>query len=180
MNQQIGDIKRLRKQADLTQQQLAKLAGVSQSIIAKIERGAIDPSFSIVTQIFAALESAKQTEAVPITQIMSKTVASIAPDTKLPQAVAILKKKGVSQLPIIEGQSVIGLISESSLIDALLQNQHAKLVKDIMIDPPPVVPHTTSLQLVSQLLKEHDIVLITKKGAISGIISRTDLLDMYF
>jgi predicted transcriptional regulator len=40
----------------LTQGQLAKIAGVSQSFIAKIESGKIDPSYSKVKTIFDVLD----------------------------------------------------------------------------------------------------------------------------
>ena len=40
------EIPKLRKQLGVTQAELAGLAGVSQALIAKIESGRIDPSFS--------------------------------------------------------------------------------------------------------------------------------------
>ena len=41
----IDRISKIRKQLGLTQIQLANLAGVSQSLIAKLESGRIDPSY---------------------------------------------------------------------------------------------------------------------------------------
>ena len=49
-------IKQMRRNLDLTQTELAKLADVSQSLIAKIERGKIEPSYAIARKIFAVLE----------------------------------------------------------------------------------------------------------------------------
>jgi Predicted transcriptional regulator with C-terminal CBS domains len=39
------ELERIRKQVGMTQKELAKLSRVSQSLIAKIERGDVDPSF---------------------------------------------------------------------------------------------------------------------------------------
>jgi len=47
-----------RKELGLTQSKLAASAGVSQSIIAKIEAGSVDPSYSVVQRLFSALERA--------------------------------------------------------------------------------------------------------------------------
>ena len=46
----------MRQKLGITQTELAKLAGVSQSIITKIERGKIEPSYSIASKIFMVLE----------------------------------------------------------------------------------------------------------------------------
>jgi len=48
-------IKKMRKKFGLTQAKLAKMAGVSQSLIAKIESEKIDPSYKIAKKIFTVL-----------------------------------------------------------------------------------------------------------------------------
>ena len=48
---EITEIKIMRKRHGLTQTQLAKLSGVSQSLIAKLEAGIIDPSYSNVKKM---------------------------------------------------------------------------------------------------------------------------------
>ena len=50
----IDEIKKLRSSLGLTQKDLAQRADVSQSLIAKIEAGRIDPTFSKVQKIFLA------------------------------------------------------------------------------------------------------------------------------
>ncbi len=53
---ELSEIKHLRKKFGLTQSQLAKLSGVSQSLIAKIEADRIDPTFSKAQKIFEAIK----------------------------------------------------------------------------------------------------------------------------
>ncbi|MHA1431033.1 MAG: helix-turn-helix domain-containing protein, partial [Candidatus Freyarchaeota archaeon] len=48
------DIKRLRKKVGLTQTELAEKAGVSQSLIARIESGSVDPRLSTLQRILNA------------------------------------------------------------------------------------------------------------------------------
>src|SRR5674476_689619 len=52
----LDKIRQMRKRLNLSQRELANLAGVSQSLIAKIERGSIDPSYSNVRKILGAFE----------------------------------------------------------------------------------------------------------------------------
>ena len=55
----VEEIKVIRKNLDLTQEELSRLSGISQSLIARIEAGTVDPSFSKAERIFSALEKAK-------------------------------------------------------------------------------------------------------------------------
>ena len=57
MSYELSEVKVIRKKLGLTQGELAKAAGVSQSLIAKIESTKIDPTYSKVKLIFHALES---------------------------------------------------------------------------------------------------------------------------
>ena len=57
MEYDIKDIKRIRLQIGLTQSKLADKSGVSQSLIAKVESGLIDPGYSSVKKIFDTLDS---------------------------------------------------------------------------------------------------------------------------
>ena len=54
-----SDIKRIRKSIDVTQMELASSSGISQSTIAKIERGTISASYDTVVRLFETLESMK-------------------------------------------------------------------------------------------------------------------------
>jgi len=56
---QLPDLSRIavmRKRMGLTQTELAEKAGVSQSLIARVEAGTVDPRYSKVEKIFRALE----------------------------------------------------------------------------------------------------------------------------
>ena len=52
MDHDIKEIKILRKKLEITQNELAKKSGVSQSLIAKIESSNIDPAYSSIKKIF--------------------------------------------------------------------------------------------------------------------------------
>lgn len=54
------DIKKRRVGLNLTQNELAKLAGVSQPLIARIEAGDVDPRLSTLTKIFDAFDTTEK------------------------------------------------------------------------------------------------------------------------
>jgi len=53
---QLEDIAKKRRRLGLKQAELAKLSGVSQSLVAKLESGRIDSSYTKVKTIFNVLE----------------------------------------------------------------------------------------------------------------------------
>ena len=57
MPYELEEIKEIRKKFGLTQGQLAQIAGVSKSLIAKIEAGRLDPTFSKAQKIFEAIDT---------------------------------------------------------------------------------------------------------------------------
>ena len=63
---ELNDIARLRKQLGLTQPELAQLSGVSQSLIAKLEAGKIEPSYTKVKSIIDTLTGPDTTKVVDV------------------------------------------------------------------------------------------------------------------
>ena len=64
MPYELDEIKKIRKKIGLTQTGLANRAGVSQSLIAKIESGRIDPTYTKTQKIFAALSDLEKKDEV--------------------------------------------------------------------------------------------------------------------
>ena len=76
------------------------MPGVSQSLIARIEKGTVDPAFSKVEKIFSVLQKEHHESDVTAGQIMSKTILSISPLRSLSSAVNVMKRKNISQMPV--------------------------------------------------------------------------------
>ena len=71
------------------------------------------------------------------------------------------------------------MVSESTILDALLKSKGAK-VKEIMQESPPIVSKTTSIQVVSNLLKHYPMVLVSEEGRLVGLITKSDLLEKLY
>ncbi len=172
----ISEIKVLRKRSGLTQIQLAKAADVSQSLIAKVESQKIDPTYTKAKKIFDALETLLEKKALKAQDIMNKKVIPLSPNDTLKEAIAKIKKYGISRLPVVDKQP-IGLVSEATILEAIKQKKGMKdKIKEIMEDAPPTVSLTTTVEVITNLLKYFGLILVSDKGRIRGVITKTDMI----
>jgi len=179
----INEIARRRKMLGLTQKRLAEMAGVSQSLVAKIESGKIDPAYSKVKAIFDALERLETHIDFHAKEMLHAEVVGIQKDASVSEAVQIMMKHGYSQLPVFDGDHSVGSISEKTALNQVLAGKDLKhisklLVKDIMEEAFPQVGENAPLSLLSSLLQVYSAVLISKKGKVIGIVTKADLLKM--
>ena len=179
MTYELEEIKKIRKKLGMTQTELSNRAGVSQSLIAKIESGRIDPTYTKSKKIFAALSEMEKKEEVKAEQIMTNKIVSVLPLTPIKEAIEKMKKFQISQLPVVDNHKLAGLVSEGTILDAIL-DQKSKLVKDIMQEAPPIVSKSTPVNVVSNLLKHYPIVVVSEKGSLVGLITKADLIGKMY
>ena len=180
----LDDIPKKRKELGLTQSRLAELAGVSQSIIAKIESGAVDPSYSIVRKLIEALErQSVETSRPRVSEIMSRPVIAVSRTQLVRDAVDLMRKRGYSQLPVFDGTRCVGSISEKTILDRAARGEPLDSllnyrVRDIMDSPLPIVNDDTPLESVLGLLQGNYGVLVTKGEGTIGILTKSDILKV--
>lgn len=179
MPYELTEIKKIRKSLGLTQTGLAKRANVSQSLIAKIESGKIDPTFTKTKKIFDTLNDLENKEEIKAEELMNRKVISISPEDSIKESVSKMKKFEISQMPVIDGHNVVGLVSESTLLDALI-NKKSNRIEEIMEESPPTVSKTASVKVVSSLLKHYPMVLVSESGKLAGLITKSDLLGKLY
>ncbi len=183
----LDEISRRRKEAGLTQSKLAGIAGVSQSIIAKIESGSVDPSYSIVRKLFSALDSLKAESASGedrvrrAGELMSRGVVWVGKNQLVRDAVTVMRRRGYSQLPVLDGGRSIGSLSEKTVLDRAahgenLEELFRRRVGDVMESPLPVVNEDTSVDALYGLLRENYAVLVSRGNEVIGILAKSDLL----
>lgn len=179
MLHELTGIKQMRQNLDLTQQELAKLSGVSQSLIAKIERGKIEPSYSIAKRIFATLDEriSKKQKKIVAKNICSKELVFTKSNDSIAKAINLMKKHAISQMPIIKDNVIVGSISEETFISNYDKITNSDMnIEQIMDDPFPTLPEDTPIYLIRDILKMYSAVILIKDGKPFGIISRADLL----
>ena len=174
---ELAELKGLRKKLGLTQNDLAKRANVSQSLIAKIESGKIDPSYTNAKKLFETLSMLDKNNELTARQIMHTKIISLRNSDSLKDAIITMRKYNISQLPVVKHSKVVGYISESVLLEKILDgDMHSLTVGEVMESAPPIVPPHMSQGVIANLLKHFPFILVEDKGDLSGIITKADLL----
>ena len=173
----IKTLKQLRLQAQLTQWQLAKKSNTTQSTIAKIEAGKLEPSLKLAKRILNVLNVVPEGK-IKVKEVMASEVLTFLPSLSIKEAIDIMFDKGFSQVPVIKDHLIIGAVSESSIISKILSKDPSSLmVSDVMDEVLPTVPPEGLIEEVIFLLKYNSAVLVLSKGKLSGIVTKADIMQ---
>ncbi len=174
-------LKKIRTQLGYTQGALAAAAGVSQSIVAKIEAGSVDPTYSTLSAISRVLASGRAERGSRASDIMSSPVIGARENARLSECVEIMRKKGFSQIPVLSGRKMVGTISEGhvmSLVSASADPHGtlAEKVGDHLLPSFPIVGGDTPVEALFSLFRFFQAVIVGSAEQPEGIITKIDLL----
>jgi len=175
------ELRRLRREAGLTQRQLARLAGVSQSLIARIERGSVDPRASTLRRILDALFKARSQ--VEVASVMHSPVVTLDVADPVVRAVEIMEELGISQIPVLSEERIVGCVYEASLLKALRRSKDPRRllemkVEQVMEEPLPMLSPRSSLEeAYALLLSGKPAVLVVEGGRPVGIVTKIDVVS---
>ena len=181
----LEEIPRLRKALGLTQTSLARLATVSQSTIVKIEKKQMNPSYDVVRRIYNALQAElkKQEKKALVEQIQTRKVQSIDAKLALEGATAEMRRWKFSQMPVFHNGLSVGSISDKVINTLVLSGRDPKEFARIRVDEvmEPAFPQVDSkapVELAAGLLRYYNAVLVTSKGEVTGIVTKSDLMKL--
>ena len=183
----LEEIKKRRQALNLSQEYLARKAGVTRVLISQIERNHHSPSYATVDRIFTILETEENEVmkkgmtageiCVPRPGTIKKQLVTVSSHNTIKTAESKMGSDGeISQLPVIDKGECIGLITSQSI---LKKPPGAKIVKDAMISRPPTISEDTQITIqIKSLLDNSPCILVSDKktGKIKGIIVAWDII----
>ena len=172
----ITQLRKIRKQLDMTQHKMASELGISQSMVAKIESGRLDPTYSYVKKIEDKIMHLTHREEKEAKDIMHSKIISAGKNDSVKEIINIMNKNSISQVPVVERGNVIGLVSESSILSEDIKEIEKKRVSDIMVESPPIIDKHAKLEMVIQLLKFYPILIVKEAGKLVGVITKADVI----
>ncbi len=113
---------------------------------------------------------------------MNKNVVTISPDADLRNAIEIMHRHSIRHLPVVDGDRMLGFVTESNLRQYLLTDMLNELTtSDVMIINPITVDSNASVDYAARLIHEYKIggLPVLDKRKLVGIITITDILGAF-
>jgi cystathionine beta-synthase len=110
----------------------------------------------------------------------NKKLITVTPEQTVAEAVELMKKYDIEQIPVLHGQEIIGSISENGLFKKIFDNPDIKTatVQSVLENNFPVVGFDTPVEKISTLIdKENGAVLAKDEAGNFHIVTKYDVLQ---
>ena len=106
---------------------------------------------------------------------------SAAPGDAIGDVIERMTEKGISQMPVIDNSEVVGSVTETRILNRLIEEPDARAqpVRTIMGDPLPVVPASLHLDHLSAYLERDAGAVLVDHGPDHGysVLTKSDLIS---
>ncbi len=124
--------------------------------------------------------SAEDVVAVKRRERGERKLVCAKPQSTLFEALKEMRRQDISQLPVFEGNKLIGAVYEDAILGLMLKGREIKkmVVREVMGQPLPVVKPEARIESVLRLVKpECPAVLVSKGKKSFEIITKYDILN---
>lgn len=107
-----------------------------------------------------------------------RAVITARPQEKLTEVIEKMKKHGISQLPMLDGDKVVGIVAENDVLNYLLTaDKEGGAAADVAEPNFAVVDPSTSVSIVGQFFKQNKVVVVYDDTKLTGILTKIDFID---
>ncbi|HEY1005565.1 MAG TPA: cystathionine beta-synthase [Sphingobacteriaceae bacterium] len=126
------------------------------------------------------LQDEKLTAASILARRTMQEVVTIDCEKTVTEAINIMKTLNISQLPVTQQGMVVGKVTESDILNSLIENPALKSsrVEEIMTKSLPFVDLNTSIDKISTMIsKDNSAVLVEDQAGKIEIITQYDIIN---
>ena len=107
-----------------------------------------------------------------------RDIITATSSTGLIEAIGLMKTHGISQLPVVQGDEIVGVIHEAKLLEAALKNgPKSATVGQLADNDYCTLSRDTEVTVASDLLRQCRIGLVLEDKKLVDVITRIDLID---
>lgn len=101
------------------------------------------------------------------------------PQDKVSRVIELMESRGISQLPVVQNKTVIGLIEESDVLKALLEGRikSDSTVSQAMQQGFALFSPEDSVSKLSHAMSEGKTTIVVRGGEVAAIVAKIDLIS---
>jgi len=109
----------------------------------------------------------------------SHDTVTVGPDEPLGNAYTRMKLYDVSQLPVIEGDRIVGILDESDILLAITESHHRfqDPVRSAMVSELTFIDKDASVSELTPIFEKDFVAIVMEGDKFLGLITRVDLLN---
>jgi cystathionine beta-synthase len=107
-------------------------------------------------------------------------VYTVKKTDKIREVVGLMKDKGISQVPVLDGGRLAGLVTESRLLQFLLDGGIEKLdepCSSVITDQFEVADPDAPVGLFNHIFSQGKVIVVWERGEVRGLITKIDVID---
>jgi len=108
-----------------------------------------------------------------------RKLVSVLPNAKVSEVIGVLKLHGISQVPVVQGDTLRGVVFEKRVLERALEGDRADVpVADLVDASYCTVDRETEVAVLTELFRRFKVaVVLDEKNKPVDIITRIDLID---
>ena len=109
----------------------------------------------------------------------SQQIVTIDCEKSILEAINTIKSLNISQIPVTQKGMVIGKVTETDILNSLIENPSVKSqpVKNIVTAPFPFVDLNTSIDKISAMINKDNIAVLVEDNGKIEIITQYDIIN---
>jgi len=134
------------------------------------------------------VEGVRSGTQLTVGDLATRGVIFVTPDQTIGEAVERMMKGRFTQLPVIVGERIVGGLTDDAIRDYTIEQTKTRKktyeevmrtrIEEIMDAPFPILNEDTPIDLASFHLQREEAILVSRKGAIVGILTSADFLNL--
>jgi cystathionine beta-synthase len=111
-------------------------------------------------------------------QTKSHNIVTARSDMTVREVVGTLRSLGISQLPVLEGEKLLGIVHEVDLLRHLVSGQGTldSPIRDLVESDYATVSPDTKVELLQSVVNEAKLAIVLDEGKLTGIVTKIDLI----
>lgn len=109
----------------------------------------------------------------------ANAVVTARAEASVREVIDIMKQHGISQLPVIEGTKLRGMVHEVDLLRHLVKGSGTldSTIADLVESDYATVTPSTKVELLKGVLNDAKIAIVLDRESVIGVVTKIDLID---